>query len=810
VRNPGRRDGDDARVGSIDPTVPQTGSDGGPADDDPVGVRAPDASRSTEPHSADHAWPAGNDDVGDDLDGDLFDDLDVDLDVGPADRDDALLFDPLLSDEPIDLAAVRADDALIDALSGGDLAGADDLADDDPLIAMLAAWAASARPEPTAVTHPTEPDVAATGSSPHVPTRTTGSPAGEVSDDGAPDAGSAEPDDTDDVTERRPDLDPPTVRLIGPRRPAAEHRPATPGTVRPSLAARRPADALGEPGDGPGGAPHRAATAAASVVTLLSRVRTAGRRTRPPGQALPPGHPLRRAAVALVVAALAVSGAAASGGTAQPGDPAWAITKVLFADRAESIMAAQVVSAGLERAQFLLSQGQPELAKQQLAAISASLQVVSEEDGHKQLSHQQQMLEAVAALTPPIPGDPNLTATTTPGRKADPDTSVLAQGAPRTAGTNKAAPPAAAPPAAAPPVVVKSADPATGSTGATTNSATGTDTGTTGSSTTGTGTGTTGSSTTGTGTTGSQTGTGSTAVGPTGTGPVGNDTALAQSAPGPAANDTAPAGTANDTTLAEADTGGQPAVPAPAPSLDAARSAGTSGTTTDGTTTDGTTTSESLPSTTTDAGTGSAPATPPTADEPAPVTVLSAQKPADGPATVDNQADGNGNPSASAADTPKALAEGSAPAVPADAAGPAETGDAVVPEKVRTTGVVPEPMNVATPPTATETTTTKASDKPALDTPADEPTRTTSTGDTPEPVHVTTDDNRGPGSHPGSGSDSNSDSNSGSGGGSDSGASNNDNGGSGSSGSDGASDDNGSDIDDPGGARASAAVSIHP
>ena len=403
--------------------------------------------------------------------------------------DDDLLFDPLLSDEPIDLAAVRADDALIDALSGGGLAGADDLADDDPLIAMLAAWAASARPEPAAATHPTDPDVAAAGPS-------AASAAG--------DSGSHRRDRRCGVGRRRPpgcrDAE---HRIAGrrglggrraghrigragrdrrphraPSRPGSAHRPAdrsapshcrepfgNAGRRRPSLAARRLADhgALGEPGDGPVGAPRRAATAAASVVTLLSRVRTAGRRTRPPGQALPPGHPLRRAAVAVVVVALGVSGAAASGGTAQPGDPAWAITKVFFAERAESIMAAQVVSAGLERAQLLLSQRQPELAKQVLAAIAASLPSVREEEGHTRLVDQQRMLEAVAALTPPLPGDPNLTSTTTPSRKTDPDPSVLAQGAPRAAGKD-----AAAPPAAAPPVVAKPADPATGSTGATT------------------------------------------------------------------------------------------------------------------------------------------------------------------------------------------------------------------------------------------------------------------------------------------------------------------------------------------------------
>jgi hypothetical protein len=881
VRNPGRRDGDDARAGSIDPTVPQAGSDGGPADDELVGVRASDSPRTTEPHSADHASPAGNDDVGG-LDGNLVDDLD--LDAGPADMDDDLLFDPLLSDEPIDLAAVRADDALIDALSGGDLAGADDLADDDPLIAMLAAWAASARPDAAAAPHSTDPDAA--GSVPHlrpvtaaptdetvgvepaadghpdVLTASTGSPDGEAPQDGATDTGPPEQDEADGVGERRSDLDPPTVRLAGPRRPTADDRPANPGTTRPSLAGRLPDDhgPLDEPGDGPGGASSIAATATASVVTLLSRVRTAGRRTRPPGQALPPGHPLRRAAVAVVVAALGVSGAAASGGTAQPGDPAWAITKVFFADRARSVEAAQVVSAGLERAQILLSQRQPELAKQVLAAVAASLPSVRDEEGHTRLVDQKRMLEAVAALTPPLPGDPNLTATTTPSRKTDPDTSVLAQGGPRAAVKDKAAPPGGA----------KPADPAPGSTG-TTPGGTGTaDAGTTGTGTTGTTStekGTTGTS--GTRTTGSQTGTGSTAV--DSTGPADDDTALAESATGPAANDTAPAdtgppanntgpaanntgpaanntgpaanntgppaadtaparadtGRADDTTLAEADTGAQAAIPAPVPSLDAARGAGSEPpavvTTTDGTSTDGTTSSESVASAATEPEAGApAPATPPTADEPAPVTILGAteQAPADVPAPVGDQADGKGNPSAGAADAPKALAAGSAPAVPADAAGPTETGGAVLSDTVPTmaeTGVVPEPVNVATPRTTAETTaetttkaTTETSDKPTRDTAADRasssadtPTRTppdtTSAGDNPEPVHVAADDNRGPGSSL-SGSDSGS--NSGSGGGSDSGdGSNND---------DSSSDDSSSDTGGPGGARTSAAVSIHP
>src|SRR6185437_12245401 len=64
--------------------------------------------------------------------------------------------------------AVRADDALIDALGGGDLDVARAVvADDDPLIAMLAAWAASARPdEPEPV--PTRPSLTVVGAGDYV------------------------------------------------------------------------------------------------------------------------------------------------------------------------------------------------------------------------------------------------------------------------------------------------------------------------------------------------------------------------------------------------------------------------------------------------------------------------------------------------------------------------------------------------------------------------------------------------------------------------------------------------------------------
>ena len=55
-----------------------------------------------------------------------------------------LLFDPLYSDGPIDAAAVRADDAFIDAVRLGDT-GCPLIDPDDLLVRMLIAWATSAR-----------------------------------------------------------------------------------------------------------------------------------------------------------------------------------------------------------------------------------------------------------------------------------------------------------------------------------------------------------------------------------------------------------------------------------------------------------------------------------------------------------------------------------------------------------------------------------------------------------------------------------------------------------------------------------------
>src|SRR4051794_14897857 len=111
----------------------QTGAGDVPADDATAVLRVPDAPRLP--------FAAGDDGLSD-LDDDLPDDA--------ADFYD-LLSAPLLSDEPIDLAAVRADDALTDPLAGrGGLDSANAAADPAaPLTPMLPPGAASARPETT-------------------------------------------------------------------------------------------------------------------------------------------------------------------------------------------------------------------------------------------------------------------------------------------------------------------------------------------------------------------------------------------------------------------------------------------------------------------------------------------------------------------------------------------------------------------------------------------------------------------------------------------------------------------------------------
>ena len=336
---------------------------------------------------------------------------------------DDLLLDPLLSDEPIDLAAVRADDALIDALGGGDLdAAVGMIDDDDPLIAMLAAWAASARPDEQAEPEPApaRPSLVVVGEH---------DAAHEVAEHESPEHGFAAAECG------APGLAA-VVPLAGPAATQVLDRP-TPAVV--NIDSDEPADATPVPP--PAVAASLDLTTSDDdaavlrdtpppVLGVLDRVRALRRRIASSGHSLPPGHPLRRAAVVFVVAALGVSGAAATGGSSRPGDPGFAMTRVFFAEQAKSLVAAEVVSAGLDRAREYLDQRQPALAARELAAVRSALPDVREEEGHTRLVDQQHDLAAAVALTPSIPADARLRTTPTVPDDHDRDTSVLAEAAP--------------------------------------------------------------------------------------------------------------------------------------------------------------------------------------------------------------------------------------------------------------------------------------------------------------------------------------------------------------------------------------------
>lgn len=436
MRNPGRSDSGDARPDRNDGLpAAEAGDDRVPADGEAAPARAPDGATAPESpvqeHAADGPDTADTDglaDPGDDLPGD--DDLADEIPDFPGDD---LLFDPLLSDEPIDLAAVRADDALIDALGGGDLDAAHDLVDpDDPLIAMLAAWAASARPEAEPEPESVRPPLALVRVS-------------------ADERDGAEPDDAEVGDAELDDAKPSeTVVLVadaeGPggavAAEEAEHADIPPADDPAAQypAAHDPAAALA-----PAGAVRRLVPP--PVLGVLDRARRARRRAAPRTRPQPAGFPLRRAGVAVVVAVIGVSGAAASGSTAKPGDAGFAMTRVFVSERAESLEAAQVVADGLARAKVYIAQRQTALAAQELAAVENRLPDVRDEEGRTLLVDQQQKLADAAALTLPAPPDPRRTTTplepTTPG--PDPDTAILAESAPAAAVPEASTPAAAQP-----------------------------------------------------------------------------------------------------------------------------------------------------------------------------------------------------------------------------------------------------------------------------------------------------------------------------------------------------------------------------
>jgi hypothetical protein len=106
-------------------------------------------------------------------------------------------------------------------------------------------------------------------------------------------------------------------------------------------------------------------------------------------------------AAAAAVLAIAFAGVGMAARDAQPGDTLWALTKVLYADHARSIEAAEEVRADLREARAALTKGNVDVAKSKLEDAHAALPSVLPENGKTDLETQHKLLLAQ------LPGNPS-------------------------------------------------------------------------------------------------------------------------------------------------------------------------------------------------------------------------------------------------------------------------------------------------------------------------------------------------------------------------------------------------------------------
>jgi hypothetical protein len=106
-------------------------------------------------------------------------------------------------------------------------------------------------------------------------------------------------------------------------------------------------------------------------------------------------------AAAAAVLAIAFAGIGLAARDAQPGDTLWALTKVLYADHARSVEAAQAVKDDLAQAKAALTDGDIDVAKSKLEDAHAALPTVLPDDGRNELKAEHESLMAK------LPGNPS-------------------------------------------------------------------------------------------------------------------------------------------------------------------------------------------------------------------------------------------------------------------------------------------------------------------------------------------------------------------------------------------------------------------
>lgn len=165
-------------------------------------------------------------------------------------------------------------------------------------------------------------------------------------------------------------------------------------------------------------------------------------------------------AAAAAVLAISFAGMGLAARDAQPGDTLWALTKVLYADHARSVEAAEAVKADLREAKVALTEGDLAEAKSKLEDAHAQLPTVTAEDGKSDLEEQH------ASLVAQLPGNPSGEASPPPS--ANPTTAPN-PGSPSGSGSTSPSP-TNPPPVQTSPSTQPTTDPTTSTTSETSRS----------------------------------------------------------------------------------------------------------------------------------------------------------------------------------------------------------------------------------------------------------------------------------------------------------------------------------------------------
>lgn len=109
-------------------------------------------------------------------------------------------------------------------------------------------------------------------------------------------------------------------------------------------------------------------------------------------------------AAAASVLAITFGGASVAAHDAQPGDTLWGLTKVLYAEKADSVQASFDVRATFKRARDAMNEGEIDAARDALNEAEVTLQSVREEENHDGLEseHRELMIQLETSDEPPL------------------------------------------------------------------------------------------------------------------------------------------------------------------------------------------------------------------------------------------------------------------------------------------------------------------------------------------------------------------------------------------------------------------------